>query len=118
MSDVRPIDANALMDNIESWYNHIGETMNPWDVLIRNVLSSVMDYINEEDTVEAQVPRWIPVTERLPETADDVLVCVTRGFMFVGYFDGIGRGWELYEQSRESVTHWMPLPSAPEEVVR
>ena len=106
MSDVRLIDANALKTLVTE--------PSMYDINVPDVLA----LIDEAPTIEAQVPEWIPVEERLPETADDVLVCVTSGFMFVGYYDGLGSSWELYEQSRESVTHWMPLPSAPEEVVR
>ena len=50
---MRLINADALMEDIEDWYNRIGETMNLLDTTIRNVLSSVMDNINEAPTIEA-----------------------------------------------------------------
>ena len=67
------------------------------------------------DLLETLVPRWISVEESVPLTTDDVLCYVTSGFQFVGYFEGIRGRRELYGQSRESVTHWMPLPEPPKE---
>lgn len=58
------ISRAALLEDIEDWYNRIGETMNPTDTIIRNVLSSVMDSINEVPAVEAEPVRhgrWIRV---------------------------------------------------------
>lgn len=69
-------------------------------------------------------PRWIPVTERLPEYMENVLVTD-------GVFSGMGwRDWYDYRgtKSREDywiapstnvndlgITHWMPLPQPPQE---
>lgn len=72
--------------------------------------------------LEAQVPRWIPVEERLPEEYQDVLVWAV-------YHDEDGRDWALEEIDRYSeacgwdntadaeareVTHWMPKHKPPE----
>ena len=63
---------------------------------------------------------WISVKERLPELNVDVLIYVhftvhdiTFKHCTVALFDGIC--WDddgLY--SRNSVTHWMPVPKPPE----
>ena len=62
------------------------------------------------------IPRWIPVTERLPEDFEEVLVYdgdfVQPGVHFRGRFDEYGN-YESYEIY--GVTHWMPLPEPPEE---
>lgn len=90
MSKMRLIDANALMDNIESWYNRIGETMNLSDSIIRNVLSSVMDYINEEETVDA-----VPLEEH---------ECLLKRFRhllksdYIRSFDEVKRGTGEYKR--------------------
>ena len=97
--------------------------------------------------MEKQIPRWIPVTERLPEEkrdgfSEDVLMLVenpdgdiTWRDIYVGYYlyDSVEEetGWwammtcdcvKIGEHkygghifpANEYVTHWMPLPPAPE----
>ena len=65
--------------------------------------------------LEAKVPRWIPVTERIPPDQEEVLVLtrskngvrnVDKGYWAIDHY--IHRG-------RAEVTHWMPLPEGPEE---
>lgn len=48
---------------------------------------------------------WIPVTERLPDEGDTVLMWHKEGFVMlaVNMFDEM-----------DDVTHWMPLPEPPE----
>ena len=64
--------------------------------------------------LEAKVPRWIPVTEKIPPDQEEVLVQtrskngvrnVDKGYWAIDHF--IHRG-------RAEVTHWMPLPEPPE----
>lgn len=66
--------------------------------------------------LEAKVPRWIPVTEKIPPDQEEVLVLtrskngvrnVDKGYWAIDHF--IHRG-------RAQVTHWMPLPGWPEDV--
>ena len=67
---------------------------------------------------EEKTPRWIPVTERLPEKTGKYLVCGRwRGnpteiwvceFMTLGYL----KGW-ANNAANPIVTHWMPLPEPP-----
>ena len=68
--------------------------------------------------------KWIPVTERLPDTAARVLVCRTwLGTVFkpvYGYYQDFpnqkGCWYILTEEGyypQREVTHWMPLPEAP-----
>lgn len=62
---------------------------------------------------------WIRVDERLPETYVDVLVCNGNEFITVALYDG-ERWMEVIDEFEilwPSVTHWMPLPEPPEEVV-
>lgn len=59
--------------------------------------------------------RWIPVTERLPHNEDDVLVYVSKSRAIdTGYYSECGY-WTVYACMSNDVTHWMPLPSAPDE---
>lgn len=62
----------------------------------------------------AQSKGWIPVSERLPDEGDHVLVYDGVG-MEVSWIRG--REWKkLRHIYSEDVTHWMPLPAAPQEV--
>lgn len=58
---------------------------------------------------------WIPVTERLPENDDDVLI-VTPDGISMGYFHTYNGYWVDYTNPyRDVVSHWMPLPEPPKE---
>ena len=59
------------------------------------------------------VPKWIPVTERLPETDGLYLVSVKndhkRRYSKTAWYEK--QSWF----ARQDVTHWMPLPQPPKE---
>lgn len=70
----------------------------------------------EIEILREKVPKWIPVTEKIPPDQEEVLVLtrskngvrnVDKGYWAIDHF--IHRG-------RSEVTHWMPLPGLPEEV--
>ena len=56
------------------------------------------------------VQEWIPVTERLPNPFESVLV-FRDGKISIDYNEG--NGWFAYDFNGKRVTHWMPLPLAP-----
>lgn len=59
--------------------------------------------------------RWIPVTERLPDDDDDVLI-MSSGSRSMGYYSVYNEYWADYiNVYYDDVTHWMPLPEAPKE---
>ena len=78
--------------------------------------------------LDNSVPKWIPVSERLPDSDDEVLVYPfpdnSYGIRLGTYhpYEGKLKGKWTYEEERHSyyeqveinnVTHWMPLPAAP-----
>ena len=80
----------------------------------------------EIEKLRAQLPHWIPVTERLPETDASVL-CWYEYFRYGNYNRmyqtyGIGHcingmwGGEVSNGRSCKVLAWMPLPEQPEEV--
>lgn len=66
-------------------------------------------------------PKWIPVTERLPDHHGHYLAHIIAGeyqqvsWDEIAYFDGNAFQWEhSSEEYPEKLTHWMPLPEPPE----
>lgn len=77
------------------------------------------------EKLEKSIPRWIPVTERLPKEAYACLAIVWdnnphTGDMFLNYypeFVGYGGGsWNDYsgDEIPLDVVYWMKLPQIPE----
>ena len=77
---------------------------------------------DKRNSLQATSDGWIPVTERLPEDDEVVLIACKIGKMFVGYHKHLYPGCEVWRilTARDStktitytVTHWMPLPQPP-----
>lgn len=114
----------ALRENAE-WADG-----NIWEVpiVLPDNLKQAADAIQELNK-----PRWISVTERLPEENGRYLVRYKRDIVLdytevhddevriMRFF--VGTGWrypflcqpELRAAEQQTVTHWMPLPQPPEE---
>lgn len=87
------------------------------DADFANAVTDAADAIEE---LLAKVPTWISVDDELPETGKVVLLRVNckgakphTGFLTAD-------GWFMHDvledmrRSKWKVTHWMPLPKAPE----
>lgn len=66
-----------------------------------------------------EADKWISVKERLPEDETDVLVCNAKGDMIVcrGSRSTEIEGefiWYVCDWRYGNITHWKPLPKAPE----
>lgn len=75
----------------------------------------------EEIAVLRGRQRWIPVTERLPEDRSNVLVVAywhERWGVYMGWCAPERAEWCVHigigDRDDVAVTHWMPLPAAPE----
>ena len=68
--------------------------------------------------IAEKVPRWIPVTERLPEPNTRVIGFMAwKAMTAIEYQNGKWYSIDHLEPlPDEAVTHWMPLPEPPEEV--
>ncbi len=70
--------------------------------------------------LELQMPRWIPVTERLPEEYVNVL-CHLRSldrrseYYSIDHLMEDGQWWKSANSWKFEVTHWQPLPEPPKE---
>lgn len=77
--------------------------------------NQIIDSFDRVTSSIKQEPRWIPVTERLPEESDDYLITNIAGDVEMAYFAhpkdyAISKGeWReiCYE---DDVIAWMPLP--------
>ena len=58
--------------------------------------------------------KWIPVTERLPEQYESVIVWTMWSEMGEAEHDGKRFRW-VYDDDVAAVTHWMPFPEPPKE---
>ena len=85
------------------------------------------DYCKGWNDAVAEMPRWISVKERMPPLKEKVLVWavgkskITMGktycdVTFTAEVMGEVRWWEFWLWFLEDwdITHWMPLPDAPE----
>ena len=62
----------------------------------------------------ATVPgKWIPVSERMPEN-DGAYLCWDNRYVTTYAF--IFGAWQANQFIAKNITHWMPLPAAPQEV--
>ena len=116
---------NALRKHADWWEN--GDMMEQLGGLEKD-LAEAADRIEaqtkEIEKLRAQLPRWIPVEERLPEYGVRVLAAdMYEGDDYTGirtreeypddtdgcWYDEMGRWYAI-----DDATHWMPLPKAPE----
>lgn len=123
---------NALREHADWWEN--GDMMNPLGGLEKDLLAAADRIANQSTHIAAlqqeieklrgQVPRWIPVEERLPETkswgASKVVLGIVQnesGYpppnpCFCVYLGN--QQWTIRGRMA-TITHWMPLPELPEE---
>ena len=90
-------DINADTDGVGFYYEH-------YDEYIKNLPS-----VSTERT-----GRWIPVSERLPESDEYVLVTNGRG-IYIGWIDLTDKRWRVdyvSEYFMEGIVAWMPLPAS------
>ena len=71
------------------------------EIVVAQITEEVLEEINKIPAADVE-PRWIPVTERLPEEHEEVL---TYDSVFGITFDSIHNGkWRKHPEA------WMPLP--------
>ena len=86
---------------------------------VNTAAAELIERLTTENTVLREKQRWIPVTERLPERDVQVLGWY-KDNPFSQYRPEVvawnGNGWVFVYAHRyvTNVTHWMPLPDAPE----
>lgn len=87
------------------------------------VLAAAPQPQNAPQNIPEIIPGWIPVSERIPENEQEVITINKMGHRFVSFFDKhSGLFFDRLDAPAACciehvlVTHWMPLPAAPQEV--
>ena len=106
--------------------NELKDTMGVYpcaDLLMMKAADLIEQQTARIAELEAKVPRWIPVEERLPEVhqntrkSDAMLVYTRRKLFMVAVWNGID--WlapmDFWDAWGDEIVYWMPLPEAPEE---
>lgn len=119
----------ALREHADWWEN--GDMMNPLGGLEKDLLAAADRIANQNthiaalqmeiEKLRAQLPRWIPVAERLPEVWRNDETAELVNYMIyspdfgvdIGNYHAKAKKW-LCMALPCTVTHWMPLPSGPE----
>lgn len=78
-----------------------------------------------EQTAIPQAPvtpdGWISCSERMPDDGQHVIILCDGAFVLYAqyrdgeFFDIVRNGDEFFETQSRNVTHWMPLPAAPQQ---
>mgnify|MGYP004502437395 CR=1 FL=1 len=120
---------NALREHADWWEN--GDMMDPLGGLEKDLLAAADRLENQNAHIAAlqqeieklrgQLPRWIPVEERLPEVWRNDETAELVNYMIyspdfgvdIGNYHAKAKKW-LCMALPCTVTHWAPLPEPPE----
>ena len=75
-------------------------------------LEAEIERLTSHSNIERQDDKWIPVSERLPEDLQSIIVFTKdRKTYIIRFLELYGR--EGFGSLSDIVTHWMPLPESP-----
>ncbi len=106
---------NAWLSEVANWRGHVAG--------YKAMLAAAPQPQNAPQNIPEIIPGWIPVSERMPDDEQEVLTINKMGHRFVSFFDKhSGLFFDRLDAPAACciehvlVTHWMPLPAAPQEV--
>jgi len=115
------VKALRRMDKPDMAYGYDGAYKWHTEDIGRDAAGLIEQQAKELDALR-EAGRWIPVGEGLPEPHVRVLIyksTKTPGrkihFGYYGYCGPNQAGWKDQYGNYANVTHWMPLPAAPEQ---
>lgn len=131
---MRPIDADAFIDELNVGVKGfeavlsrlktdepVGYFHRPSVIATIKLYEIIKEYIERQPTVERLRGEWISVEERLPDPFVTVLVHMPQEkplpTVHAGYISKDGE-WVggMFKRDKDEVTHWMPLPEAPDDM--
>lgn len=96
-----------------------------WAIAIWNVFTRIEMEIFHwpyQEGIQSLWDGWIPVTERLPENSNDILLRWIFWYVntAIWRYHHTGENWFVLPNTvgfykTENVTHWMPLPNSPKQ---
>ena len=99
--------AADAIEELSKGQKHLAEQVAKWQA--EAVKGDCEAWLSEQDK-----PRWIPVTERLPEKEDEaVIVWEKQGCALIDWRHD--NKWAVLDNNFGIATHWMPLPEPPKE---
>ncbi|EPY7360644.1 DUF551 domain-containing protein [Klebsiella pneumoniae] len=105
---------NAWLSEVANWRGHVAG--------YKAMLAAAPQPQNAPQNIPEIIPGWIPVSERMPDDEQEVLTINKMGHRFVSFFDKhSGLFFDRLDAPAACciehvlVTHWMPLPAAPQE---
>lgn len=94
---------NETISKLEAWIDDPNAMDTEIDACI---VADALDLMKEQ--------QWIPVSERLPQDDEDVLVWVNGTHRDMAYRDE-GVWYDEEHNHLKNITHWMPLPKPPKD---
>ncbi len=73
------------------------------------------DYCRGWNDAVAEMPKWISVKDRMPEKEGKYIVCTAQSSVYCTKFKACGDTGMFKVDINTHITHWMPLPDAPEQ---
>ena len=116
---MRLIDADKLVNSLENNLQSFEEMISEHGKGLAHGTRIALNRIAEQPTIspESLQPQWIPVTERLPETSQDVLITKRKEFgtvrvMKAFYMSSDDGGIWASQCGTDTtgVIAWLPLP--------
>lgn len=86
-----------------------------------NAVWDALDYIKELEKrvadLEAKVPKWVSVKDRLPDKESMLCLVISDGDLYVSHWHWSGGGpWFFTDGEYDcNVTHWAKAPELPKE---
>lgn len=122
----------AVKKILDAYEREFPTASGAFDEFVTRIIPNIIMGVESSDVAPVVHGRWIPCSERLPELPDGkwceraVIVCAGDRVMPMVYARSIVRGkaverwkwvWDQIYDSPQAITHWMPLPGAPDEKV-